>query len=507
MREHVVVVGGGTMGAGIAAVALKGGYRVTLVEPDANVRQTAIARAAGAEIVAEIPESDAFLAIEAVPERLDLKLAVFAQMERRLPKSVLATNTSSLSVGEIGESTGAPERILGLHFFNPPEKMALVEIVRAKTTSDDAIAVARAFVGQLGKTGIVTADTPGFIVNRVARPFYLQSLRALEAKVAEIEQMDALARGAGFRMGPFELMDLIGIDVNLATSESIYERTGLERLAPMPVQRAMVARGRLGRKTGSGFYSYDGTPARLDLGMEPHNGADSEERVVVLGAGALAEELADALERHFAPVIQVGEDEQIGELDDPPTILIDVGDGASDRAAAIARLDAVLPSECTIFVDAYASDPDLCAKRIQHPERLVGYGIVGSLEAQAGIEIVDTDQASDDAMELAQEMFEALGHRVVLVENVPGLFLGRVIGSIVNEAVAAVEEEIASAGDVDIATRLGMNYPMGPIQWGRQIGGARITRILGRVAEHDGEAFSPHRALWVLDAEPTDTAL
>jgi 3-hydroxybutyryl-CoA dehydrogenase len=508
MEERVVVVGGGSMGAGIAGIAARAGYAVTLVEPDEKAREQAKERANGAEVVAEMPQNDAILAIEAVPERLDLKLAVFTQMDRCLRSAVLATNTSSLAVTEIADSTGDPDRVVGLHFFNPPEKMALVEIVRQRATSDETLALARRFVERIGKTGIVTADTPGFIVNRVARPFYLQSLRALVARVAEIEEMDALVRGIGFRMGPFELMDLIGLDVNLATSESIYSRTGLDRLAPVDLQRAMVEQGRLGRKSGAGFYSYEGPPPRIDLQRAPQENPNQQERVAIVGAGALAEELAFALARHFAPVERFADDEQIEALDEPPTIVIDIGDGSSDRTGAIARLDAALPSSCAIFVDAYATDPETCAKRAQHPERIAGYGILGSFERQAGIEIVDAEAASDDTLALAQEMFEAAGHGVVLVENVPGLFLGRVVGSIVNEAVAVVGEEVASPEDVDIAMQLGTNYPQGPIAWGREIGGARIARILRRLAERDGADFAPHRALWVLDVEEevTDTS-
>lgn len=504
MAESLIVVGGGSMGAGIAAVAASAGFLVTLVEPDPAVRERARERAAGAQIVAEIPSSEAALAIEAVPERLDVKLAVFTEMERRLPRAVLATNTSSLSVEEIAQSTGEPERVVGLHFFNPPEKMALVEIVRHRTASEQTIEAARAFVERIGKTGIVAADTPGFIVNRIARPFYLQALRALEAQVAQIQEMDALARGVGFRMGPFELMDLIGLDVNLATSESIYERTGLERLAPVDVQRALVAQGRLGRKSGAGFYAYDGAIPRAELRVAAHQTPNEEERVAVLGAGALAEELSVALARHFARVERTADEEQIEQREEIPTVVVDAGDGASDRAGAVARLDAALPPECTLFVDAYATDLDACASRARHPERIVGYGILGSFDDQAGIEIVDGAKTSDDALALAQEMFESTGHGVVLVENVAGLFLGRVVGSIVNEAVAAVNGGVASPEDVDTAMQLGTNYPRGPIEWGREIGGARIARILRRVAEREGAAFAPERALWVLDS--TDTS-
>ena len=258
------------MGAGIAFVAARGGYRVDLVEPDPASRERALARmasdaqragddsiAARVTIREAIPaQTQAAIAIEAVPERLDLKRTVFAALEAALaPEALLATNTSSLNVGELAQDCEYPQRVLGLHFFNPPAVMKLVEIVAAEHTSDEALARAREFVERIGKIGAECADTPGFIVNRVARPFYLQAMRALDRGVASIEELDALTRGVGFRMGPFELMDLIGLDVNLAVSESVYERLESERFAPQAMQRELVAQGRLGRKTGSGFYT------------------------------------------------------------------------------------------------------------------------------------------------------------------------------------------------------------------------------------------------------------
>ena len=190
-----------------------------------------------------------------MPERFDLKRDVLAALGAALsPEALIATNTSSLAVGELAAGVRNPERVVGLHFFNPPARMELVEVVCARQTGDAALDRAYDAVARMGKTAVLAADTPGFIVNRVARPYYLQALHALDRGVATIEELDALARGAGFRMGPFELMDFIGLDVNLATSESIYERTEAERFAPVDLQRRMVAEGLLGRKSGRGFY-------------------------------------------------------------------------------------------------------------------------------------------------------------------------------------------------------------------------------------------------------------
>lgn len=505
------------MGAGIAFVAARGGYTVEVIEPDSGARTRAqerwrkdAERVGDPAIVQRISfaddvpsQSDASIAIEAVPERFDLKRDVLLKFEAALSSdAILGTNTSSLSVAELADVVEHPDRVVGLHFFNPPAAMKLVEVIATDGTSDDVLDRAHAFVERIGKTGVDAADTPGFIVNRVARPFYLQSMRALDRGVATIPELDALARAAGFRMGPFELMDLIGMDVNYATSVSVYERLGAERLTPLEMQRRMVAEGRLGRKTGRGFYDYTrGDPERVDLKIEPPapDEANGDEIVCVIGFGGVAEHFTELLQEHFANVIPIHNDEMLDELPLDATVVVDVGDGTSDRSSIAGALDSLLGPDTVIFTDAYATDIGAATKRMRHPERLVGYGIVGALESQYAVEVVDTETVSDDALALAQEVFEALGKGVCLVENVPGLFLGRVIGSIVNEAVTAVNEGVASADDVDTAMRLGVNYPQGPITWGREIGGRRLTQILRRVAEAEGEAFAPHRALWVLD--------
>jgi len=500
--ETILIAGGGTMGAGIAAVAASAGYLVELVETDPAARGR-IAPADRVTVLDAMPSrSGASVAIEAISEDLDAKRATFAAFEAALgPDALIASNTSSLSVAEIAAKLERPERALGLHFFNPPQKMALVEVVAIEPTSDDAIERARTFVERLGKTAVQAEDTPGFIVNRVARPYYLQALRALAAGVGPADDLDALARGVGFRMGPFELMDLIGLDINLATSESIYLRTGEERLAPDALQRAMVAGGRLGRKSGAGFYDYAGGPPRHDDAPPDPVAQNEDEIVVVLGYGGVADELCEMLEHAYANVNRVESDELISHLPGDATIVIDVGDGKTDRGAMLRTIATMLGPEAVIFADAYATDLNACARGFEGPGRLVGYGILGALESQAAVEIVDSDDVSDEALGLAEELFEAIGRRTILVEDRVGLFLGRVVASIVNEAVAAVDDGVASPDDVDTAMRLGTNCPIGPIAWGREIGGGRLARILGRLAAAEGDAFAPHRALWVLDVE------
>jgi 3-hydroxybutyryl-CoA dehydrogenase len=520
MGDLVLIAGGGTMGAGIAFVSARGGYGVELVEPNSDARKRGAERIArDAERAGDpsigdrirwsetIPrQSAAAIAIEAVPERFDLKRDTFVALARALdPDALLATNTSSLSVADLADAVDNPQRVIGLHFFNPPAAMKLVEVVHAPQTGDEAIERARAFVDRIGKTAVLASDTPGFIVNRIARPYYLQSMRALERNLASVEELDALARAAGFRMGPFELMDFIGVDVNLATTESVFERTEAQRLAPVDIQQAMVAQGRLGRKTGGGFYDYSGETTALDLSVEvPSAQANTDEFVALLGFGGVADELAELLEQRYANVQRIENEELLDELSPATTIVFDVGNGTADRGDILVTLDSLFGPETIFFTDAYATDVSACAARLRHPERLVGYGVLGTLATQRAVEIVDSESASDEALELGQELFASIGKGVMLVEDSPALFLGRVVGSIVNEAVTVVHEDVATPDDVDTAMRLGTNYPIGPIAWGREIGGARIARILQRLADAEGSEFAPHRSLWVLDVEDVE---
>ncbi|MBV9972112.1 MAG: 3-hydroxyacyl-CoA dehydrogenase [Candidatus Eremiobacteraeota bacterium] len=520
--QRIAVVGAGTMGAGIALCAAAAGLDVDLVEVDAAMRERASERLkqdAGRlkredaltriqmwSTIAQIGPAD--LAIEAVPEVLTLKQRVFTELERQLSDSaILATNTSSLSVGEIADVLENPTRTIGLHFFNPPTVMKLVEVVRAATSDAAVVEIGRAFAESLGKIPVVTADTPGFIVNRVARPFYLQALRALDAGAGEVEDLDFLARGAGFRMGPFELMDLIGIDINLATTLSIYDRTQAPRFAPVQRQQEMVAQKMLGRKTGEGFYQYeDGRPIeRTPIASPEPTLRNDDESIVVLGFGDIADAIVSGLRRTYANVKHIqtdmGPDDAFDQLDVQPSIVFDIGDGTSDRSAVLAAIENAISDDAVIFVDAYATPMRSIAQRLENPEFVVGYGIVGSLERQAVVEIVDAQETDDDALALAEELFAALGKRTMLIGDVPGLFLGRMVASIVNEAVYAVQEGVANAGDIDSAMQLGTNYPLGPIAWGKEIGADRVGRILAHVAEADGKEFGPARALWALDAD------
>ena len=291
----VAVVGAGAMGAGIAQVAAQAGHEVHLVDAkqgaaeaarqklsgtltrlvdkgkltgegrDGILQRIVIGPAADGDLKALPPVG---LVIEAVVEQLAVKHDIFGTLEAEQDEStVLATNTSSLDIGAIAADLDHPERVIGLHFFNPPPLMRLVEVVRTTQSSPEVLTQARSLMEAWGKTPVLCTSTPGFIVNRVARPFYGESQRMLEAGVADAATLDfALRELGGFRMGPFELTDLIGQDVNLAVGTSVWLQTGRDpRYEPVDSQRELVEAGRLGRKTGHGIFEYAEGGQPLDV--------------------------------------------------------------------------------------------------------------------------------------------------------------------------------------------------------------------------------------------------
>lgn len=269
------------MGAGIAQISAQSGYEVQLFDIAESVLDRAmtrihqsiergvergkldsiVARNAKASLnstrsLADAAEAD--LIIEAVPERLGLKRELFAELDAESPgNTIFASNTSSLSINALASATIRQAQFVGLHFFNPAHVMKLVEVIRGDFTNGQTIESVLKYVKNLGKTAVLCKDTPAFIVNRVARPFYGEALRLLGENAADVKTIDTLMRSVGFRMGPFELIDLIGCDVNFDVTQAVYEAYFHEpKYRPHPIQKRMVESGRLGRKSGHGFYDY-----------------------------------------------------------------------------------------------------------------------------------------------------------------------------------------------------------------------------------------------------------
>jgi 3-hydroxybutyryl-CoA dehydrogenase len=281
MITTIVVCGAGTMGSGIAQVTATGGYSTLLYDVDekmvekgrntieqnlrvlvergkipAGERDMVLGRLSYST---DIRDCRADLVIEAVVEKPEVKNDLFLRLAAiNRSDTILASNTSSLPLNALAEKIPGPERFAGMHFFNPAPLMKLVEIVRTRYTSDETIDTITRVAKTLGKASVLCTDSPGFIVNHVARPFYLEALHLLEERLTDIETIDTLMEATGFRMGPFRLMDLIGNDINYAVSVSVYEALDRpDRLKPSPIQRLKVEEGSLGRKTGKGYYRYE----------------------------------------------------------------------------------------------------------------------------------------------------------------------------------------------------------------------------------------------------------
>jgi 3-hydroxybutyryl-CoA dehydrogenase len=355
---RVGVVGAGTMGRGIAQLAALGGYETVLYDPMPGVAESGVealrqaldkgaARGRWSKDDAEAaaqrvqPADDVQqltgceLAIEAAPERLELKRDIFNQLAQTLgPEATLASNTSSLRVSEIAEGVPQSERVVGMHFFNPPPLMKLVEVVAADRSSESALAAATEVGERMGRTPIRAKDSPGFVANRLARPFSLESLRILGDGVADAATIDRIVRlGGGFPMGPFELLDLIGLDVNLEIARSFFAQGDeVERWRPSPIQEQLVAEGKLGRKSGHGYYEYGEGHERnpdpdLDIDaptLDPEQLAKIDpaaEQVLTRLLAQIANEAAFALEEEIAspqdmdPAMKLGFNWPVGPLE------------------------------------------------------------------------------------------------------------------------------------------------------------------------------------------------
>lgn len=477
-QTRIAVIGSGTMGAGIAQLAASAGHQVQLydISPQAITRglegiarslqgrvdkgrltteqyQATLGRLSAAEQLSELAGAD--IVIEAAAEKLEIKQQLFrALAEICAPQTLLTTNTSSISVTAIASGIPNPGRVAGLHFFNPAPVMKLVEVVRGLDSSPQTIDTLCQLAQRWGKTPVRCQSTPGFIVNRVARPYYAEAWRALEEQVAPAAVIDAALRdGARFPMGPLELTDMIGQDVNFAVTCSVFNAFWQERrFLPSLVQQELVLAGKWGRKTGQGVYGWPREAQALPV-VEP-----------------LADSAAARVQRKGGPGMWLNGMAQLTAHFDQSDVVADV---------PFLELDEVL------VMATSGETAQQLSRRYQRPVVVLDLAddyLNGALVVMAAAATNRPEQT-----EKVIHFFQQRDKQVLLVADYPGLLAWRTVAMLVNEALDAVQKGVACPEDVDVAMRLGVNYPHGPLAWGESLGWQRVLTVLENLQKHYGE--------------------
>lgn len=479
----VAVVGSGAMGAGIAQVAAAAGHSVILYDTRPEATEAALgtirktfqmladkgrmkaeaAAAAGARLRAATALAElagAQLVVEAIVENLEVKRGLFATLEEVVGADcILATNTSSISVTALAAKLRLPGRLVGMHFFNPVPLMALVEVISGLATDSDVADTVYATAAAWGKSPVHAKSTPGFIVNRVARPYYAEGLRLLTEQAGDAATIDAILREAGgFRMGPFELMDLIGHDVNFAVTQSVFQAYFNDpRFTPSLQQQELVSAGYLGRKTGRGFYPYgkDAAPP------QPHTEAPhaAPQQVTLAGRSAVAEVLAARIAAAGVTVLRTDAAPADGPLLACGGAVLHLTDG---RSATQRARDSGVAN--TVLLDL-----------------ALDYASAGRIALAAA------DQCDVDAYRALVGLFQAAGFAVSQLDDVPGMAVMRTVAMLANEAADAVNQGVCSAEGADLAMRKGVNYPRGPLAWADAIGLKYVMTVLQNLAAAYGE--------------------
>lgn len=473
------LVGTGVMGAGIAQIAAQAGVVVRLFDVREGAAQSArdnlsgtfaklvgkgkISQAAMAAALANLRVAEAIddlcdcdLVVEAIVENLDAKRGLLQQLEGIVsPACILATNTSSLSVTAIATGCRHPERVAGLHFFNPVPLMRVVEVIDGLATAPKVGDALLALVARIGHRGVRAKDTPGFIVNHAGRAYGTEALKMLDEGIAERGDIDRILRdGAGFRMGPLELLDLTGLDVSHPVMESIYNQFYQEpRYKPSPLTRQMLVGGRLGRKTGHGFYQYEN--GQLINGPQPQPVPTVQQQPPVW----IATENSEDYERLSALVINLGAHLEHAAQPSPEALCL-LAPYGRDATSACVRFDTD-PAR-TLCIDLLT---DLSRHRTLMQNPL-------------------TSPAMRDA---AHALLASDGVGVTVIGDSVAFVAQRTLAMVVNLACDIAQQRIASVEDIDQAVQLGLGYPKGPLAWGDALGPRRILTILQRMSEltHD----------------------
>ncbi len=477
------VVGAGAMGTGIAQVAAAAGHTVLLFDTregaaaaacdsvrkvyaslvDKGRMDASQAKEASARLSALTSLEgfhDAALVIEAIVENLDAKQQLFAALEAIVTDHcILATNTSSISITAIGAKLAHPQRLVGMHFFNPVPLMQLVEVISGLATSASVADCIVATAAAWGKLPVRATSTPGFIVNRVARPFYAEGLRLLLERAADPATLDAVMREAGgFRMGPFELMDLIGHDVNYAVTQSVFDAYYQDpRFTPSIIQKELLNAGFLGRKSGRGFYLY-GEGAKPPVPQQ-HPDCSYPGKPVLNKSSVIGSTIAarlGAAGKEFGLTESGIADAPLLTVNGASLYLTD-GRSATARAAEHGKPD-------TVLID-----------------------LALDFEKTTRVAIAAAEQCSAAARDVIAAVLQAAGYRVTLLRDVPGMAVMRTVAMLANEAADAVNQGVCSAVDADLAMQKGVNYPIGPLAWAERIGVDKLLRVLQNLSEEYGE--------------------
>ncbi len=481
----IAVVGAGTMGAGIAQVAAAAGHPVIMIDQneaalergraammknlesavgrgrlDAPGRDAVAARIRWSSDLALV--ADAALVIEAVVERIDIKRSLIAAIACVTSHDTLiASNTSSFAIADLAGVLVRPERLLGLHFFNPVPAMELVEVVAGPATDAATIEAACALMRAWGKRPVVVRDVPGFIVNQVARPYYAEAFIALEEGFAP-EVIDAALSGAGgFRMGPLALADMIGHDINFAVAVSVYDAySGRTRFRPQPAQRALVEAGRLGRKSGRGVYDH-GNPLTQPIHAGDARIPTTIPITIFVSTTDLLTPLVDAARDHGITVTEeAGLGVDIIRLED---IVMALGDGRS-----------------------LAQRPDVDI-------------LLDHARDFTNVTTCIVTVRSNASMVLVRGFLEAIERHVLQIPDRPGQIVLRMLAQLANAAADAARNAVASIDGIDEAMVFGANHPEGPLAWAERIGHARVHAALAHIAAETGDPiyapspfFRPH---------------